>query len=425
MRFTDDNEILQDESFACLLVGIGKGDALERDMEELAGLAEAAGGLVVGYASQDVPKVNPATYVGKGKVEEIALICDTLEADTVIVDAELTGMQIRNLEEATGCKVLDRTILILDIFARRAVSKEGKLQVELAQLQYRLPRLLGFGRALSRQGGGIGTRGPGEKQLETDRRHIERRMDDIKRELERAEVTQQVKSARRRSGETPVVALVGYTNAGKSAMMNWFLGEEQEDRQVFSRDMLFATLDAEQRRMTIEGRGDLILSDTVGFVHKLPHTLVDAFRSTLEEVRQADLLLHVIDGSREDAAFCLDVTDRVLKEIGAGDIPMVVAINKADLMDTEDVERVVGLPGILTSTVTGEGMQALTDAMAEALFGDWITASYRLPYERGDLLSYLHERGQVLATEHGADGVAVTARVSPADHERLKEYAGR
>ncbi|MEG0392592.1 MAG: GTPase HflX, partial [Anaerovoracaceae bacterium] len=250
--FNEQNEILTDEGGKAILVGVCQNEDISYSMSELEGLAEAAGAVVLGQAIQNLEKINNATYIGKGKVEEIAELCENMEADTVIFNDELSGMQIRNLEDALGVRVIDRTILILDIFARRATSKEGKLQVELAQLQYRMPRLMGFGKSLSRLGGGIGTRGPGEKKLETDRRHITRRMDDIKAELAQNKVTRGVQRAKREKSGIPIVALVGYTNAGKSALMNRILTmADKEEKMVGSKDMLFATLDTQQRKIKL------------------------------------------------------------------------------------------------------------------------------------------------------------------------------
>ena len=288
---------------------------------------------------QTLEKPNTATLIGKGKVRELSEMCAAMEADTVVFNEELSGVQMRNLEEALGTRIIDRTVLILDIFAGRATSVEGKLQVELAQLRYRLPRLTGFGKALSRLGGGIGTRGPGEKKLETDRRHISNRIDDIKEELKKAELSRRVQRSGREKSGLPVVALVGYTNSGKSAIMNSLLAmSEKDDKMVRSEDMLFATLDTKHRKITLEQGNEFILIDTVGFVSKLPHSLVEAFKSTLEEVRYADLLVHVVDSSYEDRDFQIEVTDRVVEELGAGNKDMIMAYNKMDLADERPLD---------------------------------------------------------------------------------------
>ena len=287
LRFNENNEIVKEE-YRAIIVGIRLDDDISYSMDELEGLAEADGIEVLGRVIQALEKPNTATLIGKGKVQELAEMCSAMEADTIVFNEELSGVQMRNLEEATGARIIDRTVLILDIFADRATSVEGKLQVELAQLQYRLPRLTGFGKALSRLGGGIGTRGPGEKKLETDRRHIARRIDDIKAELRKAGLNRQIQRAGRDKSRLPVAALVGYTNSGKSAIMNSLLSlTERDDKLVKSEDMLFATLDTKHRKIAVEQGCEFILIDTVGFVSKLPHGLVEAFKSTLEEVKDA------------------------------------------------------------------------------------------------------------------------------------------
>ena len=267
LRFNDNNEVIREDEYRAVLVGLARDEDISYSMEELKGLAEAAGVEVLGQMIQNLERPNTATLIGKGKVEELAEMVKNMEADTVIFNDELTGMQLRNLEDAVGVRVIDRTILILDIFADRASSREGKLQVELAQLQYRMPRLTGFGKSLSRLGGGIGTRGPGEKKLETDRRHIEKRMYDIKSELSQIKNTRGVQRAKREKSEIPVVALVGYTNSGKSALMNRLMTlTEKDEKTVFEKNMLFATLDAQQRSVTLDTNHQFILVDTVGFV---------------------------------------------------------------------------------------------------------------------------------------------------------------
>ncbi|MFR4357475.1 MAG: GTPase HflX [Clostridia bacterium] len=332
VRFNENNEVIRNEEYTAILAGIQLREDISYSMEELAGLAEADGVAVAGQMIQSLERPNTATLIGKGKVEELAELCRNMEADMVIFNDELSGVQLRNLEEALEVRVIDRTILILDIFADRAVSREGKLQVELAQLQYRMPRLTGFGRSLSRLGGGIGTRGPGEKKLETDRRHIAGRIDDIKAELARIGKTRQVQRSGREKSQIPVVALMGYTNSGKSAIMNRLLQlSEREDKTVSSQNMLFATLDTQHRKITLEQGSEFILIDTVGFVSRLPHSLVEAFKSTLEEVRYADLLIHVVDSSYENRDFYMEVTNKVIEQIGAGDKDQIVAYNKMDI----------------------------------------------------------------------------------------------
>ncbi|MBQ1476376.1 MAG: GTPase HflX, partial [Firmicutes bacterium] len=318
IRIKDDGTVVEREEYKAILVGVSLGEDISYSLEELEGLAEAAGIETLGVMTQNAEKINAATYIGKGKLDELAELVHNMEADLVVFNDELSGMQLRNIEDACGCRVIDRTILILDIFADRATSMEGKLQVELAQLQYRMPRLLGFGKSLSRLGGGIGTRGPGEKKLETDRRHIQRRMDEIKKEIAEVKANRSVQRSKRQKSGLPVAALVGYTNAGKSSIMNRLLADSDKvEKQVFEKDMLFATLDTAQRLITLDDRCSFLLIDTVGFVSKLPHALVDAFKATLEEVTEADLLLHVVDASFEGSDFQQSVTREVLKSLGA------------------------------------------------------------------------------------------------------------
>ncbi|MGI6256854.1 MAG: GTPase HflX [Anaerovoracaceae bacterium] len=422
VRFNENNEIITGEDSRVILIGAARGEDISYSMEELAGLAEAAGGEVLGVSVQNIDKINTATYIGKGKVEELAELCANMEADTVIFNDELSGMQIRNLEEALGSRVIDRTILILDIFAQRATSKEGKLQVELAQLQYRLPRLMGFGKSLSRLGGGIGTRGPGEKKLETDRRHITRRMDDIKSELAQARKTRAVQRARREKAEIPIVALVGYTNSGKSALLNKMMElTEKEEKKVGSLDMLFATLDTQHRKIERENNRDFLLVDTVGFINKLPHALVDAFKSTLEEVTFADLLLHVVDATYPQQEAHFRVTDQVLKEIGGGSREKVMVYNKMDLV-TGDLPLVGSLPGVHISAKTGDGVAELLEIIDEKLYGSRVEAYLLVPFDRGDIVSYVYEKGDVEEVEHVEDGTKIRVELKFADYKRVRKY---
>jgi GTP-binding protein HflX len=409
-----------------ILAGVDLGGDIERSMEELAALAEAAGAEVAGVMVQSRERADRGTYVGTGKAEELKELCHNMEANIVICNDELSGVQLRNLEEITGQRVIDRTILILDIFASRAISKEGKLQVELAQLQYRLPRLTGFGKSLSRLGGGIGTRGPGEKKLETDRRHISRRMDDIKREIKEAGAHRAVQRARRKKNEIPVAAIVGYTNSGKSAIMNKILAMlESEDKSVAEKDMLFATLDTFQRRIVLEDNMEFILVDTVGFVSKLPHSLIKAFRATLEEVVEADLLLHVVDSSYEDCAFRINVVEDVLAELGAAGKDTIMAYNKIDLLDGEGLAP-GGKPGVVgISAKTGENMEALLEQIKGKLFGGLRDVELLIPYSRGDVVSWLSDRTPVVSREYAEDGVLIKTRLNEADFGRLSGFVAR
>ena len=342
----------------------------------------------------------------------------------MIFNDELTGMQLRNLEDAVGVRVIDRTILILDIFADRASSREGKLQVELAQLQYRMPRLTGFGKSLSRLGGGIGTRGPGEKKLETDRRHIEKRMYDIKSELAQIKNTRGVQRAKREKSEIPVVALVGYTNSGKSALMNRLLTiTEKEEKTVFEKNMLFATLDTQQRSVTLDTNHQFILVDTVGFVSRLPHSLVNAFKATLEEVAYADLLVHVVDASYENHDFHIEVTNKVLEEIGAGGKEKIMAFNKIDLV--EEPSSVIPVPGtdnICISAKYDRNIDELIELIKSKIFKDMVRVQLLVPYTRGDISSYLCEKARVFGMEYKDNGTWFDAELKAADYQRLKEY---
>lgn len=420
VRFNDNNEIITEE-YRAILVGLQLKEDISYSMDELEGLAAADNVEVAGRIIQSLEKPNTATLIGKGKVEELAEMCRNMEADTVIFDQELSGVQLRNLEEATGVRVIDRTILILDIFADRAVSKEGKLQVELAQLQYRMPRLTGFGRSLSRLGGGIGTRGPGEKKLETDRRHIMGRIDDIKAELKKVNKNRAVQRSGREKSKLPVVALVGYTNSGKSAIMNKLLAmTDKEEKSVSSQDMLFATLDTQHRRISME-QGEFILIDTVGFVSKLPHGLVEAFKSTLEEVKYADLLVHVVDSSYDNRDFQIDVTNRVIGQLGAGGKEKLMVYNKMDLAAEPPID-VSGCDVAYVSAKTGENMELLLSKIKDKLFGGRISACLMIPYDKGSVTSYLCENAEITSMEYEADGTVLKGKFDVGDYEKYKRF---
>lgn len=423
VRFNENNEVIREEEYTAILAGIQLREDISYSMEELAGLAEADGVAVAGQMIQSLERPNTATLIGKGKVEELAELCRNMEADMVIFNDELSGVQLRNLEEALEVRVIDRTILILDIFADRAVSREGKLQVELAQLQYRMPRLTGFGRSLSRLGGGIGTRGPGEKKLETDRRHIAGRIDDIKAELARIGKTRQVQRSGREKSQIPVVALMGYTNSGKSAIMNRLLQlSEREDKTVSSQDMLFATLDTQHRKITLEQGSEFILIDTVGFVSRLPHSLVEAFKSTLEEVRYADLLIHVVDSSYENRDFYMEVTNKVIEQIGAGDKDQIVAYNKMDIAKSVPLD-VSGHEAVYLSAKTGENVNVLVEKIREKIFGGRVEMTLLIPYQRGDITSYLCENAQIFSMEYEEEGTLLHGKLEREDALRYGSFA--
>jgi GTP-binding protein HflX len=390
-------------------------DAAEWSLDELEALADTAGADAVDRILQRRDKPDPGTYLGKGKVKEVVGVATALDADMLIFDDELTPAQGRNLEEAAGVnplaerglKIIDRTALILDIFAQHARSAEGKLQVELAQLNYRLPRLRGWGDVLSRLGGGIGTRGPGETQLEAERRAILRRMQRVKKDLAELERTRELKRRKRSRAGMPVVALVGYTNAGKSTILR-----RLTDATVLIQDQLFSTLDPTTRRLELPQGHTILLADTVGFVRKLPHELVEAFRSTLEEVTKASMLLHVVDGSR-DAERQIAAVDTVLREIGAGDKPTLVAMNKSDLMTEVEIDKLRGRypDSVFCSAQTGASMDDLLDAIAAHLSRLKVEVRLEIPFDRGDVVARVHEEGDVLEESYSEKGTRLLARL--------------
>jgi GTP-binding protein HflX len=400
----------------------------ENSLRELSRLAETAGSEVLDGLIQRRGRPDAATYVGAGKAREVAELVASSGADTVICDGELTASQLRRLEGIVRVKVIDRTALILDIFAQHARSKEGKAQVELAQLQYLMPRLRGWGESLSRQaggrvagGGGIGTRGPGETKIETDRRRIRARISKLRREIAGMSVGRDVQRGQRRRREVPSVAIAGYTNAGKSSLLNRLTGAD-----VLVDDSLFATLDPAVRRARTPAGRAFTLTDTVGFVRHLPHQLVDAFRSTLEEVAEAELILHVVDGSDADPKAQLAAVRDVLGQIGAGDVPELVVVNKADAADPIGLEglRLAERGSVVVSARTGAGLPELLGELNRLLPRQDCAVSVMVPYGRGDLLSRAHAEGEVLAVRHGEDGTELTARVPPglaAELTRLRE----
>ena len=434
IKFDENNEIVTDDVKA-ILVGVEKRESISKSMLELEGLTEVAGGEVLGVLTQKLEKIDVGTYVGKGKVEELKIIVERLGANIAVFNDELSGIQIRNLEEILKCRVIDRTILILDIFASRATSKEGKLQVELAQLEYRMPRLLGFGKSLSRLGGGIGTRGPGEKKLEVDKRHIRKRIDDIKKELEEVRKNRKVQRARREKNEIPIVALVGYTNAGKSALMNKILeitsekADTENLKKMDSENMLFSTLDVYRRKIRLDNKKDVILVDTVGFVSKLPHSLVDAFKSTLEEVKFADLILHVVDVSDDDHEFQEEVTNQILNEIGIGSKECIMIYNKADAVGNETGISIFGdVPvnkdkyNIVTSALSGKNVDKLIEIILDKIFGNSIRAKFKIPFDKGGVLSFIYDRAEILEEEYSEQGTILTVNITKEDYGRISKY---
>lgn len=379
-----------------LLISIDSEDSLD----ELAGLADTAGAVIVFRALQKLSHPDPATFIGSGKAQELSLTCQTLEVDLAILDGELTGAQQRNLENVLGVRVIDRTSLILDIFAARATTAEGKLQVELAQLKYRLPRLQGSSSALSRLGGGIGTRGPGETRLETDRRHIRSRIDELSAQLETLKKQRDLRRSRRDKTETVTVALVGYTNAGKSTLLNALSGSD-----VFVEDKLFATLDPVTRRIDLPENRTCNLVDTVGFINKLPHSLVEAFHSTLEEAVYADLLVIVSDLSSPFYRQQREVVGEVLAELGAGNKPVIEVWNKCDRL--EAMPELTGKDTVAISAATGEGLDRLRAAISRGIASLRQRAELMIPYAKGSVLNLIHQKGQIEQEEYTAEGVRV------------------
>jgi GTP-binding protein HflX len=412
------------------LVGVdtqGSSTNIQGSLEELARLAETAGAEVVGSVTQKLAHPISGTYVGKGKLEEIKEIRDPLEYDLVIFNDELSPAQQRNLEKTLDVKIVDRTALILDVFARRAQTHEGRLQVELAQLEYRLPRLTGLWTHLSRQAvGGVGLRGPGETQLESDRRELGKRIAFIKRELTEVHRHRELYREHRRERQTSVTALVGYTNAGKSTLLNALSGSD-----VLAEDKLFATLDPTTRRVTLPGGRDVLFTDTVGFINKLPTFLIAAFRATLEEINAASLLVHVVDakdGTREHST----TVEHVLEDLGADDKPVITVLNKADLLEVHnaevmlDVARLLDLPTdfIPISSLTGDGLGALLARIEQELedLEDFLTVTGTFPYDRSELVDLFHRLGRVEGVSYDERGATVAGVLPSRSMDRFSPY---
>ncbi|ADD02263.1 GTP-binding proten HflX [Thermoanaerobacter italicus Ab9] len=397
-----------------ILVGIISTTEDEESMGELKELALTAGAEVIGVMTQKRDTIHKAHYIGKGKLEELKFFVENQEADLIIVNDELTGTQIKNMEDFLNVKVIDRTNLILDIFAKRARSKEGMLQVELAQLKYRLPRLVGIGGQLSRLGGGIGTRGPGETKLETDRRHIQNRIKAIEKKLEEIKRHRDLQRSRRKKNQVPVVAIVGYTNAGKSTLLNALTKAE-----VYVEDKLFATLDPTARRLILPSGREVILIDTVGFIRKLPHDLVEAFKSTLEEVKYADLLLHVIDVTSPDMEEKIKVVERVLSDLGAINIPKINVFNKIDLLEVvlKGNEREVYI-----SAKNKIGFDNLLEAIEREIFKDVEVVNFLLPYDKTKEYNYLKEKTKIIEENYNEDGIMIKTEVQKETKEKLKDF---
>ncbi len=453
LRFGQNNEVISEETYRAILIGVQLREDITYSMEELSNLAEAANIEVIAEVVQQLETPNKTSMIGKGKVEEIKEMIQNMEADIVIFNDELSGIQLRNLEDEFGIRTIDRTILILDIFSKRAISKVGKLQVELAQLRYRMPRLVGFGKSLSRLGGGIGTRGPGEKKLETDRRHIEKSMLDIRREIEQERKNRAIQRQKREKNGIPVVALVGYTNAGKSSIMNRILSiAQKEEKSVFEKNMLFATLDTHQRSISIGKDREFILVDTVGFVSKLPHSLIEAFKATLEEVIYADLIVHIVDYSQDNFEFQLKVTEKVLRDLGVEQKNKVIVYNKIDLFDDErkykyisylsndddknnknlgynasdpcedDESRQEYAKALYVSAKDNTNIDEMIEAIISSIFDAKVQCSLLIPYERGDISSTICERFEIIEMKYIEQGTLFTVELGEEDHNKYKLY---
>lgn len=398
-----------------ILIGADTGEYdAESSMDELSELAKTAGAEELARVLQKREAYEPATVIGEGKLAEVKELCGSLGAELLIFDCELTASQIRNVEDETDVRVIDRTMLILDIFAGRAVSREGKLQVELAQLKYRLPRLMGIGASLSRLGGGIGTRGPGETQLETDRRHIRRRIDKLSAELKELEERRGYARDRRKKDSVQVGAIVGYTNAGKSTLLNLLTGAD-----VLAEDKLFATLDPTSRAIELPDGRSLLLVDTVGLIRRLPHHLVEAFKSTLEESACADIIIHVCDVSDPEAAEKADVTLKTLADLGAAEIPVVTVLNKCDLL-TENIPEDDSTVKI--SAKKAQGIDRLLQVVAANLPETAKRMKLLLPYDKAGFTAKLRENGKVFTEEYTETGVIVDALVDQMLIKQMSQY---
>lgn len=393
-------------------------DTTEETVSELSLLAETAGAEVVGEMIQNKDHPEPDTYFGEGKIEELRLSAQTLKATLLIFDDELSGSQIRNIEKYTGVRTIDRSTLILDIFAGRAATKEGKLQVELAQLKYSLPRLTGMGTELSRQGGGIGTRGPGETKLESDRRHIRRRISALTEELKEVEERRKILRARREKEQAVCAALVGYTNAGKSSILNYITGAG-----VFARDMLFATLDPTVRKLPLPDGRNAVITDTVGFIRKLPHHLIEAFKSTLDEAVYADVLIHVIDASDKQMETKMKVVDELLASLGCRAKRTIAVFNKCDKAGGEFFRPVGNYTDyVLVSAKTGEGMESLIQILSDALPGKKREICILIPYSDSRTAAILHETETIISESYEEGGTKIRLMADAALYAKIKKY---
>lgn len=407
-----------------LLVGVmtRQDEDTEKSLEELKELGRTAGVLTVGTIIQRLENQNPATYIGKGKIEEVRLLAQEMEADSVICDDELSPAQLSNLQDALQMKVIDRTILILDIFAQHATSREGKIQVELAQLRYRATRLVGMRQSLSRLGGGIGTRGPGEKKLEMDRRFIKERISQLKKELEQVKKSREVARKQREKSPVPVVAIVGYTNAGKSTLLN-----QLTDAGIREENLLFATLDPTTRKRKLESGQEILLTDTVGFIRKLPHHLIEAFRSTLEEAKYADIILHVTDASNPDADTHMYVVYQTLRDLDVSGKPVITVFNKMDAREKLPPEERIALVDhqadevVCISAKNGEGTENLLRVIEKILQQKKQLMEKCFPYEEAGKIQLIRKYGQILEEEYREDGIYVRAFLPMDIYQKLQQ----
>lgn len=398
--------------------------SIEESMKELKELVKAAGAQVVGEILQNRTSIDTATYLGSGKIEEIRDYAEGLNATMIVFNDELSGAQIKNIENVVGKKIIDRTTLILDIFAQRARSKEGKLQVELAQLKYRLPRLYGMGGQMSRTGAGIGTRGPGEQKLEKDKRHILNRAAVIRRELKEVAKNRDVQRAQRQKNDIPIVALVGYTNAGKSTILNELIKSHpdyEHEKEVFVKDMLFATLDVTLRKAILPNKKEFLIVDTVGFVSKLPHDLINAFKSTLEEVRYADLILHVIDATNENSDIQKLTTENVLKDLGVEDKKTITIYNKIDKLDL-DIYPKNQDDMVYISAKKNVNMDKLMNQIQDMLMESMYQVNLLIPFDRGDIFSSIKDKYVIDKFEYTNEGIDLIVSLNEMDYNIYKDY---
>lgn len=410
--------------YKAILVGTSKQneEMLDYYMEELENLAKASDLEVVYSITQQIKGITPTFYIGSGKVDEIKTFVDNLEADMVIFNNELSGSQIRNLEEVLDCRVVDRTLLILDIFAKRAKTKEAMIQVEIAQLNYLRTRLIGMTTSLNRQQGGIGSRGPGEKKLELDKRRIDHERVRLQKELDEVVKARKVQRKNRNKSSIKKVAVVGYTNSGKSTLLNALIGytEKNLDKQVMAKDMLFATLETATRQIHLNNHKQFVITDTVGFVSNLPHNLVESFKSTLEEITESDYLIHVVDTSNKYHEKQIEVTNKTLEEIGVKDIPTLYVYNKMDLLKEEF--DTIHFPNVIVSLVEDKGVKDVIEFIDNQLFKDYELVDLLIPYTEGDLVSYLNENSQIIKQEYENEGTLITVELSQIQKGRYDKY---